>query len=241
MGATVHIWTISLDTDPATVCSLLELLSGEERVRAARFRTTELRLRFIAGRGALRSILSRYLGVAPAKVRIDTTATGKPFIPGNALAFNLSHSEGVAVCAVTTGGQLGVDIERMRRVEDSDSIVQRYFAPGELKQYEALRPAARTAAFFSAWTRKEAFVKALGSGLQRELNSFEVEIAPQATCPRLLLGASESEQTWSLRAFTPSPQYMAAVALDREIEALEFFQWSAVAPLAATQPEIGLA
>jgi 4'-phosphopantetheinyl transferase len=241
MAATVHVWTINLDTDPATVSSLLDLLTGEERVRAARFRTTELRLRFIAGRGALRSILACYLGVAPGQIRIDTTAAGKPFVIGSDLSFNLSHSDGLAVCGVTTGGQLGIDVERMRRVEDSDSIVKRYFAPGELKQYESMRPAARTAAFFSAWTRKEAFVKATGAGLQRELNSFEVDLSPQATCPRLLLPAAESDVTWSLRSFAPGPQYVAAVALDREIEALEFFQWSAVTPIAASVREIGFA
>jgi 4'-phosphopantetheinyl transferase len=233
MCATVHVWTINLDAEPAAVCSLLELLSGEERARAARFRTTQLRLRFIVGRGALRSILSRYLGVPPGQLRIETTTSGKPFIPGSELSFNLSHSDALAVCGVTAGGQLGIDIEHMRRVEDADSIVQRYFAPNELKQYEACRPAVRPAAFFSAWTRKEAFVKATGLGLQRELNSFEVDLSPQATCPRIALGPAAENETWSLRSFAPSPQYIAAVALDREIEALEFFDWSPMAPAEA--------
>ena len=226
MCATVHVWTINLDADADTACVLLQLLNGEERVRAARFRTSELRLRFIVGRGALRSILSRYIGVPAAQVRIETTPAGKPFVPGCELAFNLSHSGGLAVCGITAGGRLGIDLERIRRVEDADSIVRRYFAPGELKQYDAFRPAERTAAFFSGWTRKEAFVKATGLGLQRELNSFEVELSPDATCPWIALGSADANDTWSLRSFAPGIQYIAAAALDRDIEALELLDWS---------------
>jgi len=227
MGASIHIWTIALDEDPAIVSSLVDMLSGDERVRAARFRTTELRVRFVVAHGALRTILSGYLGIPPGAVRFDTTQSGKPYVPGAGLTFNLSRSEGLALCAITVAGQVGVDIERLRPVDDEDAIVHRYFAPGEMRQYEAVRSPERTAAFFSTWTRKEAFVKAVGSGLQRELSSFEVEVSPDAVCPRLTLEPEEQQAIWSLRSFSPRPQYVAAVALDRDIEALEFFDWSA--------------
>jgi len=226
MGASVHVWTIALDDEPMMVPALIEMLSGDERVRAARFRTTELRVRFVVAHGALRTILSGYLGIAPGAVRFDTTGSGKPYVPGAGLTFNLSRSEGLALCAVTVDGQVGVDVERLRPVDDEDAIVHRYFAPGEMRQYEAVRSPERTAAFFSTWTRKEAFVKALGTGLQRELSSFEVEVSPHAVCPRLTLD-SQDHASWSLRSFSPRPQYVAAVALDRDIEALEFFDWSA--------------
>ena len=233
MAATVHVWTIAVDEAPETVPSMLELLSGEERVRGARLRTTELRVRFVVAHGALRSILSGYLGVEPAALKFACTEAGKPFLPGAPVSFNLSHSDGLAVCAVTTAGQVGVDIERLRRLDDADAIVQRYFAPGELRQYAAVRPAERTAAFFSTWTRKEAFLKAAGSGIR--LTSFEVEVSPRAVCPRLALEDGDPQGSWSLRSFTPGPQYVAAVALDRDIEALELFDWSADA-LAADAP-----
>ena len=227
MGASIHIWTIALDDDPAIVSSLVDMLSGDERVRAARFRTTELRVRFVVAHGALRTILSGYLGMPPGAVRFDTTQSGKPYVPGADLTFNLSRSEGLALCAITVAGQVGVDIERLRPVDDEDAIVHRYFAPGEMRQYEAVRSPERTAAFFSTWTRKEAFVKAVGAGLQCELSSFEVEVSPQAVCPRLTLESGEQQAIWSLRSFFPRPQYIAAVALDRDIDALEFFDWSA--------------
>ena len=226
MGASIHVWTIPLDEDAGTVASLLNVLSGEERVRAARFRTTQLRVRFVVAHGALRTILSGYLGIPPGSVRFEATESGKPFVPGASLAFNLSHSDALALCAVTVAGQVGVDVERLRRVDDEGSIVQRYFAPGEVRQYESVRTPERTAAFFSTWTRKEAFVKALGSGFHRELSSFEVEVSPHAVCPRLTLEDDDPQSSWNLRSFSPRPHYVAAVALDRDIEALEFFDWS---------------
>ena len=137
MGASIHIWTIALDEEPAMVSSLLEMLSGDERVRAARFRTTELRKRFVVAHGALRTILSGYLGIPPAAVRFDTSGSGKPYVPGAGLTFNLSRSEGLALCAITVAGQVGVDIERLRPVDDEDAIVHRYFAPGEMRQYRS--------------------------------------------------------------------------------------------------------
>jgi 4'-phosphopantetheinyl transferase len=226
MGASIHIWTITLDEEPSMVGSLADVLSGDERVRAARLRTTELRVRFVVAHGALRTILSGYLGIPPKAVRFDTTETGKPYVPGAGLTFNLSRSEGLALCAITVEGQVGVDIERLRPVEDEDAIVHRYFAPAEMRQYEAVRSQERTVAFFSTWTRKEAFVKAVGTGVPRELTSFEVEVSPHAVCPRLTLEPEDQQGTWSLRSFSPRPQYVAAVALDRDIEALEFFDWS---------------
>jgi len=236
MGASIHIWTIALDDEPSLIGSLADVLSGDERVRAARLRTTELRVRFVVAHGALRTILSGYLGIPPKAVRFATTEAGKPYVPGAGLTFNHSRSEGLALCAITVAGQVGVDIERLRPVEDEDAVVHRYFAPAEMRQYEAVRSQERTAAFFSTWTRKEAFVKAVGSGLQRELSSFEVEVSPQAECPRLTLEPAEQQTGWSLRSFSPRPQYIAAVALDRDIEVLEFFEWSADALATIASP-----
>ena len=119
------------------VSSLLDMLSGDERVRAARFRTTELRRRFVVAHGALRTILSGYLGIPPGAVRFDTTESGKPYVPGAGLTFNLSRSEGLALCAITAAGQVGVDIECLRPVDDEDAIAHRYFAPGEMRQYRS--------------------------------------------------------------------------------------------------------
>ncbi|MGH9373015.1 MAG: 4'-phosphopantetheinyl transferase family protein [Vicinamibacterales bacterium] len=220
-SGTIHLWTIDLDADPVSLGSFLNLLSGDERVRAARLRTTELRLRFVIAHGALRAILARYVGIAAAAIRLDVTASGKPFVPGAPVTFNLSHSEGLAVCAVAPGRHIGVDVERLRPVPDADSIVQRYFAPGEARGYAALPAMERVAAFFSTWTRKEAFVKAIGDGLQVPLDSFEVDIAPSEVEPRIAMDASRG--AWHLRSFEPAPGYAGAVACDGPIGSIRRF------------------
>jgi 4'-phosphopantetheinyl transferase len=222
---TVHVWTVALDDDPGSVPALLKLLSGEERVRAARLRTTELRVRFIAAHGAFRRVLARYLDTAADAIRFEQTAFGKPFVAGTPVSFNLSHSDGLALCAITVDGQIGVDVERIRPVTDADDIVKRYFAPLEASEYARLPASERPATFFSTWTRKEAFLKATGLGLQRPLDSFEVEVTPGATLPKLTItsGSSSSEPTFCLRSFTPRTGYAAAIALDRVIDAVEFF------------------
>jgi 4'-phosphopantetheinyl transferase len=217
----VHVWTIVLDLEPAAVSSLLAGLSGEERTRAARLRTTELRLRFVAAHGALRSILARYTGLPAGAIPIETATGGKPFIRDAHISFNLSHSDGLAICALTWDAQVGADVERLRMVPDADSIVSRYFAQGEARSYGELAAGVRKEAFFSTWTRKEAFVKGIGDGLQCPLDSFEVEITPECQAPRITTPPHHGH--WHLRSFTPAPGYIAAVALDRPIAACHWF------------------
>jgi 4'-phosphopantetheinyl transferase len=232
---TVHVWTVGLDAEPDRVSQLLASLSGEERVRAARLRTTELRLRFIVAHGAVRSILGSYLNVGPEQVTFEVTRLGKPSIAGSHLTFNLSHSDGLALCAVAQGGHLGIDVERIRPLLDADGIAKRYFAPKEASAYAACPETERSAVFFSTWTRKEAFLKATGLGLQRPLDSFEVDVTPTEPAPRLVVTRQPApdEPRFFLRAFTPRPRYVAAIAFDRPIETIEFFDWT---PEPATRP-----
>jgi 4'-phosphopantetheinyl transferase len=224
----VHVWTIDLNANPAAVSSLLESLSGPERARAARLRTSELRVRFIIAHGALRSILAHYTRKAAAAIALETTATGKPYLPGHPVAFNLSHSDGLAVCAIAPEGSIGVDVERIRAVPDADAIVKRYFARGEAQEYAALGRGDRITAFFSTWTRKEAFVKAVGDGLRCPLDSFEVDITASCTQPSIATTGHQGE--WHLRSFEPAPGYIAAVAFDRPIAQFEIHNPSSLIP-----------
>lgn len=224
---TVHLWTVDLDLDVSIVSSLLNVLSGDERVRAARMRTTESRLRFIVAHGALRAILARYVGVPAASIRLESSEAGKPFVAGASLSFNLTHSEAIAVCAISPDGRIGVDVEHIRPMPDADAIVTRYFAPGEAREYASLPSVQRPAAFFSTWTRKEAFVKAIGDGLSCPLRSFEVEIAPSAIDPRIVTDPARGE--WYLRSFEPAPGYAGAVACDNPIDELQHFTFDDIA------------
>jgi 4'-phosphopantetheinyl transferase len=224
---TVHLWRVDLDPETSVVSSLLNVLSGDERVRAARMRTTESRLRFIVAHGALRTILARYVGVSASSIRLESSEAGKPFVPDASVSFNLTHSEAIAVCAISQDGCIGVDVERIRPMPDADAIVTRYFAPGEAREYASLPAPERTAAFFSTWTRKEAFVKAIGDGLTCPLRSFEVDVAPSVTNPRIVTDPARGD--WYLRSFEPAPGYAGAVACDRPIDALQHFAFDDIA------------
>ena len=223
----VHLWTVDLDAATSMVASLLNVLSGDERVRAARMRTTESRLRFIVAHGALRTILARYVGVPASSIRFESSDAGKPFVADAPVSFNLTHSEAIAVCAISQGGCIGVDVERIRPVSDADAIVTRYFAPGEASEYASLPAPDRSAAFFSTWTRKEAFVKAIGDGLTCPLRSFEVDVAPSAANPRIVTDPARGD--WYLRSFEPAPGYVGAVACDRPIDELQHFAFDDIA------------
>lgn len=189
------------DADPAT-------LDPEERRRADAFRHAIDRRRFIGARVQVRALLARELGCAPAAVRIATDDHGKPFLPdAPRLAFNLSHSRGVALCAIADGVPLGCDIEYRDPALACPKVAARLFAPAEVAALMALPADQWVAGFFNVWTRKEAFVKGLGLGLSYPLDAFTVSVASETT-PRL-----DAVQTgWSLHSFAPLQEYQAAVA-----------------------------
>ena len=164
---------------------------------------------------ALREILAVHTGLAPADLSFEPDAQGKPHLPASlgALHFNLSHSAGLAAVAVTRAGPVGVDVERVRELDDMDSLVRRFFAPAERAALEACPPAHRARAFFTIWTRKEAYIKAVGTGLGLRLSSFAVSLTPDA---RLLSidGDSARARKWTLVDLSPDAAYAGAVAIE---------------------------
>ena len=135
----------------------------------------------------MRQILGGCLQVPPQALTFTAGPNGKPAVPGLPLAFNLSHSGDVAVCAVAAGGQLGVDVEMIRPISDADDLSSRYFSRDEAREFLRLPATERLHAFFGVWTRKEAFLKATGEGMSRPLDSFVVSVGPAPA--RLVSGA----------------------------------------------------
>ncbi len=162
----LHLWTV--DVDAAAVATDATELSSGEQARAARFRCDHHRRRYVAAHVALRRILSRYTGVPPANLSFSASPHGKPYLE-SPIRFNLSHSEGFAMLAITCGRELGVDIEVLRPYPDAASIAAHYFHPDELAG-----SGAREDAFLRLWTMKEAYLKCVGMGLSRPLNSFSI-------------------------------------------------------------------
>jgi len=210
----VHIWRIALDC-AAALPRCEAVLSPEERERAARFKLPELRLRSMVAHGALRMILARYAGAAPEALVFATGAQGKPSLVGKGamIGFNLTHTGALALVAVAAEGAVGIDAEIINPQTEWEDLSRRFFAPAEAEEICAQLPSRRIAAFFACWTRKEAYIKALGTGLSTPLDSFRVSVDAH---PRLLWveGREDEPGRWHF-ADVGEPGVAAALALRR--------------------------
>ena len=202
-GGVVHVWRFTLDPPVSLLARFEPTLNDDEHQRANRFRTETLRRRFLAGRGGLRAILGAALGCPPGEVAFAYGDHGKPRLAGadfGAFEFNLAHSHGLALCAVSLGRVLGVDLEAIRPLENAERIIGRFFSPREQAEFLALPVPERQSAFFRGWSRKEAFLKATGTGLSTALDSFDVTLC--AVAGLLRVGDDPSE---ALRWSPPRP------------------------------------
>jgi 4'-phosphopantetheinyl transferase len=200
----VDLYCHSLELAGGRLEVLRALLSAEERDRAARFHFDKHRRYFIAARGILRELLGRYLDKPPAAIEFSYNPYGKPAVEG--IYFNLSHSDNMALYAVSRAREVGVDIERINPAFAEEQIPEQYFSPAEVKVLRALPKQRQTEAFFNCWTRKEAYVKARGLGLSLDLQSFDVTLAPSEPAA-FLRGAGE----WSIEALEIAPGFAAAI------------------------------
>jgi 4'-phosphopantetheinyl transferase len=210
----IHVWAVPCTDPPVPADTLAEVLSGEERRRAQRFRFEADRIRAVVGRGMLRTILAEFLAVPPAALDIAAGAHGKPVLAGRTGPdFNVSHSGDWVMIGVAGDGAIGVDVEQERTLSDLDALAGRFFAPGEVEVIRSLPQEERSSAFFRCWTRKEAYLKAIGAGITGALDSFEVEFRPDLPAAlRTLGGSREAAAPWRLWSASPAPGYAAAVA-----------------------------
>jgi len=201
------------------------MLSQEEREKAARFRTAELGQEWTVARGALRCILGTYTRSEPRTLVLGAGPHGKPELvgPGEDIPFNLSHTPSLALLAVAGTGRVGIDAETVRPVIEVEDMSRRFFAPAEADEILALAPAARLAAFFACWTRKEAFVKALGTGLSAPFDGFQVTVRPDETA-RLISVDWDAPDRWSLVDLSEAG-VAAALAVERQAPVLRHFDF----------------
>jgi len=219
----VHVWSLPLDIGQISLASVTGFLSPDETERADRFRFEIHRNRFTVGRGLMRVILGRYCDVPPERLQFNYGPNGKPELitacegvrrTGGALHFNLAHSEGVGVLAVTQTGPVGVDVEQVRRLQEFNELVSQFFSAREAAEFSKLPWEQQPAAFFNLWTRKEALLKATGEGIGHSLNRVEVSFLPGEPARVLSLPAEPwAGGKWSLVELAISPSYAAALAL----------------------------
>lgn len=227
----VHVWCVRLDGGELARAG--DVLSHDERSRAARFHFEHDARRFSRSHQALRTILARYLDVEPAMLRFAAGPHGKPALdPPSLLRFNLSHSGERALVALAWGREVGVDIEDRRdpkrQHHDAASLLalaRATFSDAEVQMLEALEPPAVERAFFRCWTRKEAFVKAMGRGLSLDLRSFDVSVE-EGAADALVATRPDAHllQHFSVRGLDVGEPYEAALAVERPCTRVVLFR-----------------
>ena len=238
----IHVWVVALDAEPAAVERLARSLAADELERAERFHFDRHRRRYMVGRGALRTLLGSYLGLPPAAVRFSYGPRGKPFLaesPATAAAalpspagagglfFNLSNSHELALAGFLRGAELGVDVEFLKPMPDLEQIAERFFSASERTALRELPEHQKREGFFNCWTRKEAYLKAVGEGLAAPLNSFDVTLIPGEP-PRMLTLGGDADRAagWFFRCFRPAADYIGALAAEGGALPVRTFRFS---------------
>ncbi len=229
----VHVLAVRLDLADWRGHLGPEVLSEDERQRAERLRFERERRRFVVCRAALRTILGSYLERPPSELSFRTGAHGKPRLaPGEDIApihFNVSHSDELALVAVSRERELGVDIERVRPLDGMEDIVARHFGPAEQQAFGRLAPAARQSMFYRHWTLKEAYLKAAGVGMSRE--PADIDVSGAGDHPLWLpdLFGKNDEHGWHARTLDPGPEYAAALVVEgrESMFVTKMIQWVA--------------
>jgi len=214
-GARVEIWTIPLDVPPQSISVATSLLSPDERTRADAFRNEQAQRNYIISHAALRQILANHLKLNPTEIPFCTGSYGKPALAGTAAGrfeFNLTHSGSLALVAVTSGAEVGIDVETIRPMPDALRIAERFFSAAESEALRELPATDHAATFLNLWTRKESLAKATGFGIANSLARFEVAWGTEAAV-KAIDGDARLAAQWTLHSFTPAPGYLAAVAL----------------------------
>jgi len=211
----IHVWQINLNDASHAFTMSETLLSEEERKRAQQFIFSVHRTRFVLARAFLRVVLSRYVGVPAATISFGYTAAGKPYLAPNTLdlRFNLSHADCRAVCAVTHGCEVGIDIERLRVVPDACSVAARFISRRECDALEATAEAARDESFLTCWTRKEAYVKGRGLGLMCALDGFDVSLSRTTGNALLATRIEEKDERWWVHDVAVGPGFVCSLAV----------------------------
>jgi 4'-phosphopantetheinyl transferase len=227
----VHVWRLSLDDDRDLLSRAAGVLIPDEVARAGRFRFDAGRERYTLARGLLRTVLAFELGIAPRDVVLSVGPHDKPELHGvharPDVHFNVSHSGRYALVAFTSGAPIGVDVEVVRADRPRPRFAERFFAAQEVEALYALPPSERAAAFARIWTRKEAYVKALGAGLTRPLQRFAVSHAPgESDALRWVDGEPREVARWTVGDLAVADGYAGAVALPVTPVAVHRWRWT---------------
>jgi 4'-phosphopantetheinyl transferase len=214
----VHVWTVDLNLNSQQVSEFNQFLTAQERQRAAKFINPLHGSRWTVARGYLRQMLSQYLDRIPAEIVFSYGKQGKPAVEGHDLQFNLSHSGDRAIYAVSAKHPVGIDLEFIHPLPAAD-LVDRFFSVNEQAIFHSLPVEIQQAAFFHAWTQKEAYLKACGTGLHTPLEQIEVSINPRT--PAEIISAPIAG-IWQIEKLVISAEYAGAIVIGGEFDQIKY-------------------
>jgi 4'-phosphopantetheinyl transferase len=215
----VHVWRVRINPAPRALATMAQSLSADERNRADRFHFEPDLQRYIAARATLRRLLGEYAAVTPAELAFRYGARGKPDVEApaeaRAIQFNVSHRSDFALMAFTRGREVGIDIEYLREVPEALTIARNHFTAAETRLLEnALAGTTGRDCFFRLWTRKEAVIKAVGTGLSMPLAEFDVSsTAERGDAWHVVQVPSRPVVTWAVRDLRPAEEYRGALCV----------------------------
>ena len=228
----VHVWRASLDLPTEEIERLVTLLSTDEIARANKFHFLEHERRFIAARGILRQLLGNYLKISPNTIEFEYSDCGKPRLAASMnnsfLQFNVSHSLEYALYGFTNHHLIGVDIEFLREIRDTAELAKRFFTHREFQLIANLAKEERQKVFFQLWTIKEAYLKAIGTGLSNSLSDIEITFDCAKRLKLLAIRRNiDAVSNWSMYHFAPAANYVAAIIVNTQIpkQQIDFWDW----------------
>jgi 4'-phosphopantetheinyl transferase len=213
----VHIWTA--DCDAIDYEPMWGLLDVEEVNRAKRFREPRDSRRYVVSHGVMRSILSKYMNEKPKFIKYERGYYGKPGIAGGSwLRFNMSHSNGMAAYAIASGQDVGIDLEYMREIPFME-LSRSVLSTNEDAYLRSVPVKERLNVFYMFWTRKEAYIKAIGEGLYMQLS--DVDVSSNDKWNKLSYNGS----MWSITDVVFHAGYACAIAVHGEVRDIKTFTW----------------
>lgn len=230
----VDVWKAEISLQLEDIDWLYERLSNEERKRSDKYYFIQDRHRYILGHAMLRIILGYYLSVPPEQLAFGSNKFGKPYLSmsyfeNEKVNFNISHAGDIVAIAITRMGEVGIDVERIREFNNSDQFVKRIFAKSEISDFQSLKRSDKNEAFFNCWTRKEAFIKALGTGLSFPLDRFSTTIKPcQKACLLQIDDPSIKVSDWSMIVFKPRHGYAGALVVKAQNPIVAYPSWNLI-------------
>jgi 4'-phosphopantetheinyl transferase len=214
----IHIWTVELDLSHQQVAEFDRFLTAQERQRAAKFINPIHGNRWTIARGYLRQILGKYINLTPDAIVFNYGQQGKPAVEAQDIQFNLSHSADRAVYAISAKHPVGIDLEQIHPLPAAD-LVDRFFSSAEQIIFHSLPVDLQQAAFFHAWTQKEAYLKACGTGLSTPLAQIEVSIDPRT--PAAIISAPITG-IWQIEKLAISTEYASAIVIGGEYDEIKY-------------------